>query len=104
MAKNFWPILLLECLGKLLKKVVVKLIYVDMLKNTLIPTTQYGGRNTLLALDASLTLLHDIQSAHQSGLKTKILLFDIQGYFDNINHEHLIKIFTDLGFTLKLVK
>ena len=104
LAKNFQPILLLECLGKLLEKLVAKLIYRDMSKHALILTMQFGGRNTLLTLDAGLTLLHDIQSAHQSGLKTEILLFDIQGYFDNINHEHLIKIFMDLGFTPELVK
>ena len=103
-AKNFRPISLLECLGKLLEKVVAKLIYRDMSKHALIPTTQFGGRNASSTLDAGLTLLHDIQSAHQSGLKTGILLFDIQGYFDNINHERLINIFTDLRFAPELVK
>ncbi len=74
-----------------------------MSKHDLIPTTQFGGRNASSTLDAGLTLLHDIQSAHQTGLKAGILLFDIQGYFDNINHERLVKIFTDLGFTPELV-
>ena len=55
-------------------------------------------------LNAGLTLLHNIQSAHQSKFKTGILLFDIQGYFNNINHECLIKIFMDLGFAPELVK
>src|SRR6202789_2695412 len=104
LAKNFRPISLLECLGKLLEKVVAKLIYRDMSKHALIPTTQFGGRNASSTLDAGLTLLHDIQSAHQAGLKAGILLFDIQGYFDNINHERLIKTFTELGFAPELVK
>ena len=104
LAKNFRPISLLECLGKLLEKIVAKLIYADMSKHALIPTTQFGGRNASSTLDAGLALLHDIQSAHQAGLKTGILLFDIQGYFDNINHERLIKTFTDLGFAPELVK
>ena len=95
---------MLECLGKLLEKVFAKLIYADMAKHALIPTTQYGGRNASSTLDAGLAILHDIQSAHQAGLKTGILLFDIQGYFNNINHEQLIKIFTDLGFAPELVK
>ena len=104
LAKNFRPISLLECLGKLLEKVVAKLIYRDMSKHDLIPTTQFGGRNASSTLDAGLTLLHDIQSAHQAGLRAGILLFDIQGYFDNINHERLITIFTGLGFAPELVK
>lgn len=104
LAKNFRPISLLECLGKLLEKVVAKLIYQDMAKHDLIPTTQFGGRNASSTLDAGLTLLHDIQSAHQAGLRTGILLFDIQGFFDNINHERLIRTFANLGFAPELVK
>jgi Reverse transcriptase (RNA-dependent DNA polymerase) len=87
LAKNYRPISLLECLGKLLEKVIVRLIYKDMEKHPLVPTTQFGGRNASSTLDAGLTTLHDIQSAHQAGLKTGLLLFDIQGFFDNINHE-----------------
>ena len=104
LAKNFRPISLLECLGKLLEKVVAKLIYRDMAYHELVPTTQFGGRNASSTLDAGLTLLHDVQAAHQSGLRTGILLFDIQGFFDNINHDRLTKIFTDLGFAPELVK
>jgi hypothetical protein len=43
LAKNFRPISLLKCLGKLLEKVVVKLIYRDMAKHPLVPTAQFGG-------------------------------------------------------------
>ena len=103
MAKNFCPISLLECLSKLLEKVVTKLIYRDMSKHALVPTTQFGGRNASSALDAGLTVLHDIQMAHHTGLRSGILLFDIQGFFDNINHGCLIKVFTDLGFAPELV-
>ena len=103
LAKNFRPISLLECLGKLLEKIVAKLIYRDMANHELVPTTQFGGRNASSTLDAGLTLLHDIQAAHQAGLRTGMLLFDIQGFFDNINHDRLIKIFKDLGFATELV-
>jgi Reverse transcriptase (RNA-dependent DNA polymerase) len=50
-----------------------------------------------------LTILHDIQSVHQARLKMGLLLFDIQGFFDNINHKWLIKILTDMGFAPKLI-
>ena len=102
LAKNFRPISLLECLGKLLEKVVAKIIYREMDKHALVPTTQFGGRNASSTLDAGLTLLHDIQAAHQSGLRTGLLLFDIQGFFDNINHERLIHTFANLGFAPEL--
>ena len=103
LAKNFRPISLLECLGKLLEKVVAKLIYRDMAKHSLVPTMQFGGRNASSALDAGLTLVHDIQSAHQAGLYTGLLLFDIQGYFDHVNHERLTQIVSDLGFAPEIV-
>lgn len=104
LAKNFRPISLLECLGKLLEKIVAKLIYRDMSNHGLVPTTQFGGRNASSTLDAGLTLLHDIQAAHQSGLKAGMLLFDIQGFFDNINHNRLTQTFADLGFAPELVR
>jgi hypothetical protein len=103
LAKNFRPISLLECLGKLLEKVVAKLIYRDMSRHSLVPTTQFGGRNSSSTLDAGLTLVHDIQSAHHAGLRTGLLLFDIQGFFDNVNHERLVSVFENLGFAPELV-
>jgi len=101
--KNFHPISLLECLGKLLEKAIARMIYRDMDGHSLVPTTQYGGRNTSSTIDAGLTLLHNIQLAHQAGLRTGILLFNIQGFFDNINHERLIQVLTNLGFALEIV-
>jgi hypothetical protein len=54
-------------------------------------------------LDAGLTLLHDIQIAHAAGLRTGLLLFDIQGFFDNVNRDRLVQILADLGFSQELV-
>jgi Reverse transcriptase (RNA-dependent DNA polymerase) len=103
LAKSYRPISLLECLGKLLEKAIAKLIYRDIEKHPLVPTTQFGGRNASSTLDAGLTILHDIQLVHQASLKTGLLLFNIQGFFDNINHEWLIKILTDMGFAPELI-
>jgi hypothetical protein len=104
LTKNFRPILLLECLGKLLEKIVAKMIYSDMAKYALVPTTQFGGRNASSTLDTGLTLLHNIQAAHKSKMRAGLLLFDIQGYFDHINHGRLLQTFANLGFVPELVK
>ncbi len=74
-----------------------------MEKYLLVPTTQFGRHNASSTLDAGLTLLHDIQSAHQAGLHASLLLFDIQGFFDNVNHGRLIQILSNLGFAPELV-
>jgi Reverse transcriptase (RNA-dependent DNA polymerase) len=103
LTKNFWPISLLGCLGKLLEKVVVKLIYSDMANYPLVLITQFRGQNISSTLDVGLTILHNIQSAHQAGLKTGLLLFNIQGFFDNINHTRLIQTLIDMGFAPEIV-
>lgn len=61
-----------------------------MAKYVLVPTMQFGGRNALSTLDAGLTLLHNIEAAHKSSMMVGLLFFDIQGYFDHINHNRLI--------------
>ena len=75
-----------------------------MTKFPLIPTTQFGGHNMSSTLDTGLTLIHNIQLAHQAGLYLGLLMFNIERLLDNINHERLIQMLEDLGFTLELVK
>ena len=54
-------------------------------------------------LDTGLTLTHDIQVTHMAGLWTGLLLFDIQGFFDNVNRNRLVQVVADLGFAPELV-
>ncbi len=103
LAKNFRPVSLLECMGKLVEKLMARLLYSEIIRHNLLPTNQYGGRMALSTLDAGLTLTHDIQVAHAAGLRTGLLLFDIQGYFDNINRDRLIQVVADLGFAPEIV-
>jgi hypothetical protein len=103
LAKNFRPVSLLECMGKLVEKLMARLIYSEIIKHDLLPTNQYGGRMASSTLDAGLTLTHDIQVAHAAGLRTGLLLFDIQGYFDNINRDQLVQVVKDLGFAPEIV-
>ena len=103
MAKNYCPISLLKCMGKLLKNVAVHLIYSDLTNFLLVPTNQYGRWVSSSTLDAGIALLHDIQSAQKASLKAGLLLFDIQGFFDNINCSQLVQIIKNLGFVLEIV-
>ena len=102
--KNYRPISLLECLGKLLEKVLSTRILYDINHFKLVPSTQFGGRNASSTVDAGLCLQHDIRTAHASGLVCASLLFDISGFFDNINHQRLIAVFRALGFPPELVR
>ena len=103
LVKNFRPVSFLECMGKLVEKLMARLLYSEIIRHDLLPTNQYGGRMASSTLDAGLTLTHDIQVAHMAGLRTGLLLFDIQGYFDNINRERLVQVVADLGFAPEIV-
>ena len=102
-AKAHRPISLLETMSKLMEKAVAKRMQHDIVAHELIPTTQFGGRSHSSCLDAGITLIHDVQTAHAAGLKVGILLFDVQGFFDNVNHDRLAAILDNLGYAPKLV-
>ena len=92
------PISLLETMSKLLEKVIAKRIQFDLVQHELVPTNQFGGRMHSSCLDAAMTLVHDIQAAHAAGLKTGMVLFDVKGFFDNINHDRMEAVLVNLGF------
>jgi hypothetical protein len=85
-------------MSKLLEKVVAQRMQHDIVTKELIPTTQFGGRRHSLCLDAGLTLLHDVQAAHSAGLKCGIVLFDVKGFFDHVNHARLVQVVQQMGF------
>jgi hypothetical protein len=67
-------------MSKLMEKAVAKRFQHDIVKYELIPTNQFGGRTHSSCLDAGLTLIHDIQTAHANGLKTGILAIRCEGF------------------------
>ena len=103
-AKAHRPISLLETLSKLLEKAIAKRFQHDIVKHELVPSSQFGGRMHSSCLDAALTLIHDVQAAHAAGLKTAMLLFDVKGFFDYINHARMTAVLTQLGFNRKIVE
>jgi hypothetical protein len=92
------PIALLECLSKLLEKIVTSQIAYEVGKYELVPTTQFGGRPKLSVIDICLSLTHDVQAAWKNGLVASALAIDIKGYFDNVHHERLVHMLRLLGF------
>jgi hypothetical protein len=101
--KAHHPISLLETMSKLLEKAVAKQMQHNIVKYELIQANQFRGRAHLSCLDVGLALLHDVQEAHHRGLKCGILLFDVCGFFDNVNHGRMTAILENLGYPPKLV-
>jgi hypothetical protein len=98
------PISLLETMSKLLEKAVAKRMQYDIVKYELVQANQFGGRAHSSCLDAGLALLHDVQEAHRRGLKCGILLFNVRGFFDNVNHGRMTAILENLGYPPELVQ
>ena len=103
-AKAHCPISPLETMSKLLKKAIAKRFQHEIVQHNLVPTIQFGGRSHSLCLDAGLMLLHDIQLAHAAGLKVGMVLFDIKGFFNSINHARMIGILSNLGFSSEIIE
>lgn len=96
--KSYRPIQLLECMGKVVEKIVASRLLFDAGKYNLLPSTQFGGRPHLSCLDAGLSLVHDISTARKGGLVSALLTIDIKGFFDHVQHRRLIWVLWHMGF------
>jgi ribonuclease HI len=83
-------ITLLECLAKILERIVAKRLTFLAGKLNLVPPNQFGGRSNCSTDDAILTFVSDVQAAWSTGKVTSALTFDIKGYFDFVNHKRLL--------------
>ena len=101
-AAAYRPISLLECCGKLLEKIVASRVLHDASLHPILPTHQFGSRSHHCAVDAALAVVHTAQLAIKQKLVCSMLLFDIQGFFDNIHVERLCHLFTLFGFAPSL--
>jgi hypothetical protein len=97
LAKVYRPISLLECTTKLLEKIVAKRVNANIISANLLPMSQFGSRPQYNALDAITTLTHKIQATRQTGNVGALLLFDISGFFDNVNPDQATQVFRQKG-------
>ena len=84
--KAFRPIVLLNTLGKLIKKVVAERLQFTVASNDFIHPSQLGGLKFKSTIDASIALTHIIQSGWVKGKMTSTLAFDISQFFPSLNH------------------
>ena len=95
--KSYRVIALLNCLAKVAEKIIAsRLSYLAETTNLLYPD-QIGSRARKSAIDAALSLTHDIQLARNKGLKSSAILLNIKGAFNHISRNKLLKICQRLG-------
>ena len=96
--KSFWPIVLLNTLGKLIEKVIIDRLQFHVVKNNFIHSSQLGGLKFKLTLNAGVTLTHVICSGWIKKRTTSILAFDIVQFFLSLNHHLLTHSLSKTGF------
>jgi ribonuclease HI len=106
--KSYRMISLLNCLGKISEKIIAnRLSFLaskhDSRENSLLYHDQLGGRKQYSAIDAVMSLIHDIQINKNEKLVTSILFMDIKGAFDHVSANRLIKICIELGLPKNLI-
>jgi len=83
-------ITLLECMGKILEKIIACRLTFMIGHYELISGAQSRGKANSATTDAILSFVHDIYTAWNHGKVTSALTFNIKGYFDFLNYDRLL--------------
>ena len=101
--KMFRPIVLLNTVGKLIKKVIRERLQFNMASNEFIHPSQLGGLKFKSTVDAGIALTHIIYIGWVKNLSTSTLTFDIAQFFPSLNHCLLSLIMRKVGFDNHIV-
>ena len=101
--KSFHPIVLLNTMGKLFKKMIRERMQFLTISNDFIHPCQLDGLKHRSTMDAGITLTHLIQSGQVKNLTTSTLAFDITQFFLSLNHQLLSLILDKTGLDQKVL-
>ncbi|KAF8628638.1 hypothetical protein AX15_003772 [Amanita polypyramis BW_CC] len=101
--KIFRPIALLDCVGKLLSKVLASRLQDEALKYDLLHPLQFGGIKQRSTTDAGIVLTEFVKRARDNGHFTSCLAIDMAQYFPSLNHQVLNTMLLKLGFAPNII-
>ena len=101
--KSFCPIVLLNTLGKLIKKVVAERLQFLIAKNDFIYLSQLGGLKFKSTTNAGVVLTHVIRSGWVKNKTTSTLAFDIAQFFPSLNYHLLTFILEKADLNSKVI-
>jgi len=101
--KAFWPIVLLNTLGKLVKKVIAKRLQFLVTSNNFVHPSQLEELKFKSTSDTGIMLTHIIRAGWSKGRSTSTLAFDISQFFPLLNHRLLILILEKAGIDSKVM-
>ncbi len=90
--KSYRIIFLLNCLDKIAEKIITARLTYLAETTDLLHFNQIDGKRKKSAIDAVMTLIHDIQVAKQDKKVTSTLFIDVKGAFNHVSANQLIKI------------
>ena len=102
--KSFCPIVLLNTLGKLIKKVIEERLQFQIMANDFIYPCQLGELKFKSTTDVKVALTYIIHSGWVKNLSTSILAFDIAQFFIFLNHCFFTCILQKAGIDSHIVK
>jgi len=90
-AKGWRPIALLSCLGNGLERLLAKKMSYLAVKHHVVVEQQFGALPGRSATDLVGCVTHDIEKARQRGQVATFVTLDVQGAFDAVLHNRLLR-------------
>jgi len=100
--KSYRVVSLLNCLGKVAEKIVAARLSHTAEISDLLYTDQIEDRRQKSAIDAVLSLVHDIQLAKHEKKVISVLFMNIKEAYDHVSVNHLLKICQKLELSKSL--
>ena len=88
--KAFRPISLLSTLGKGLERFLAKRIAVQAINASILAPRHFGALPGRSAVDLVQALVHRVEKAFAEGKVASLLLLDVKGAFDAVDHIRLL--------------
>jgi hypothetical protein len=95
--KAYRPIALLNCLGKVLEKLMATHLSSMSESHNLLQPDQIRGRPQRSVIDAVMALVHDVNMAKSRNHTSTALFLDVRGAFDNVSSDRLLHTLCHLG-------
>jgi hypothetical protein len=96
--KAYCPIALLNCMGKVLEKLMATRLSLMAESYDILHADQIGGHPKCSAIDTVMALMHEVEANAGNHFMMSALFLDIRGAFDNISSACLCTMIHMLGY------
>lgn len=100
--KSYRVISLLNCLAKIAEKIIATRLAYLAGTTSIVNFDQMGSRKQTSAIDAVMSLIHDIQIAKNENKITSVLFMNVKEAYDHVSCNQLLKICKNLGLPRSL--